>query len=202
MKSLKKIALTGGPSGGKTTALRHLARNIPGVYCVPEAATMLLNGGFPAPSEQHGWTYDWQKSFQVAVAALQISLEEVYGSRATEENRQLLVCDRGLIDGASYLNGGIEELAELTGMSVPGMLDQYDMVIHLPTSAFGGSYDKVSNPHRFEDANVALELDAKVLQAWEGHSNRIIVPHGSMDNKLEAVQQIVDALCVAMTPNR
>jgi hypothetical protein len=137
----------------------------------------LLGGGFPAPSKEHGWSYEWQKSFQLAVAATQIALEQVCDLRALNEGKHIIVYDRGLVDGASYLNGGIDELATLTGIAAADMLARYDKVLHLPTGATkgAGAYDKHSNPHRFEEADEALKLEYRVREAWNAHANRHII---------------------------
>ena len=45
---MKKIVLTGGPSGGKTTALSILKETFGGkIALVQEAATLIYSGGFP-----------------------------------------------------------------------------------------------------------------------------------------------------------
>lgn len=45
-KLRKRIVLTGGPGGGKTTALDLIRREFAGkIASVPEAATMIFSGG-------------------------------------------------------------------------------------------------------------------------------------------------------------
>lgn len=46
-----KIVVTGGPSGGKTTLIEALQKDLKGkVAVVPEAASILYRGGFPRRS--------------------------------------------------------------------------------------------------------------------------------------------------------
>lgn len=45
---MEKIVLTGGPSGGKSTAIRHLETYHPEIATGPEVATMLLSGWVPS----------------------------------------------------------------------------------------------------------------------------------------------------------
>ena len=193
MSELKRIVLTGGPSGGKSTTLQRIQETRSDVFCAPEVATILLGGGFPAPTGEHGWTYEWQKSFQLAVAATQIALEQVCEIRALHEGKKIVVYDRGLVDGASYLRGGIAELADITGIEKSAMLARYDTVLHLPTGATRGpgAYDKHSNPHRFEEAEEALQLEHRVREAWQDHEQRYILDATS---KSEVVSMALDAI--------
>ena len=186
MAGTHKIVLTGGPSGGKTTLQRAISEQVPEAYCAPEVATILLSGGFPAPTEQHPWEETWQRNFQLAVAAGQVALENIANQRAQHEGKRLTIFDRGLLDGASYLPEGIRELEKITGQDERAMLGNYDSVLHLTTSAAHAAYDKLSNPHRFEEAAAALELDQRIMAAWENHPNRIILDE---PDKIERVAQ-------------
>ncbi len=179
MERPKHIVLTGGPSAGKSTALRYLEENAGHeMQTTPEVATMLLEGGFPAPAEA-GPSTVWQRSFQLAIAATQIALEQVVEAQNLESDtpKPYLLFDRGLADGAAYLDGGINELSHMTGISISDMMARYDMVIHLRTSAmFPEGYRKHTNPHRSEDAARAIDLDMRTEEAWQYHPNRLIVP--------------------------
>lgn len=187
-----KIVLTGGPSGGKSTLQREVENNhFDTAYSVPEVATILLSGGFPTPTEQNPWSEQWQRQLQVAIAISQIALEEVSTSRAQNESKKLIVLDRGLLDGAAYLHGGIEELEEITGQNEESMLGRYDTVLHLTTSAKHGAYDKQSNEHRFEEAEVALELDDKIMSVWQKHPNRIILDQPDKSSRILSGLQII-----------
>lgn len=197
MRNIHKVALTGGPSGGKSTLQRAISEQIPEAYCAPETATMLLSGGFPVPTEQHPWEEAWQRDFQLAVAAGQIALENITRCRIRQEGKHLAVFDRGLLDGAAYLPGGIRELEEITGKSEQAMLDSYDLVLHLTSSAAHSTYDKHSNPHRFEEAATALELDCRVMEVWENHPSRVILNEPNKQERIAHGLQIVKTLLVS-----
>lgn len=185
---LTRIVLTGGPSGGKSSAIRAFEEQYASqVYCTPEIATLLLSGGFPTPSEVNPWTRNWQNSFQRAVAHTQLGLEAVAEERALRDGQQAIVCDRGLLDGAAYLDGEVEELEELTGQTQAEMLGRYQAVIHLPTTALVAEYDRFSNPHRLEEAEEAIQLEAKTLEAWKAHPNRRIISEISKEARLQRV---------------
>ncbi len=194
MQNIPKIALTGGPAGGKSTLMRHINAGVTQAYTAPEVATILLGGGFPAPSEQHAWSYDWQRSFQTAVAASQLALEQISLQRAAAEQKRLIIYDRGLPDGASYLRGGMAELAELTNQAEEDMLARYDLVLHLPTTAAADQYQKDSNPHRFEQAEAALALDARLQEVWQDHPNRITLDIPDETERMTTALEIVRAM--------
>lgn len=194
MTKTHKIVLTGGPSGGKTTLQRAISEQIPEAYCAPEVATILLSGGFPSPTEQHPWEEAWQRDFQLAVATGQVALENITNRRAEHEGKRLIVYDRGLLDGASYLSGGIRELEEITGQDEQTMIDNYDSVLHLTTSAAFAAYDKLSNPYRFEEAAAALELDQQIMVAWTNHPNRIILDNPEKAERVTQGLQVIRTL--------
>ena len=113
-----------------------------------------------------------------------MAIEEVADSRAAAEDLPRIVCDRGLADGAAYLHGGIDELAEIVRMEPEAIFGRYSIVIHLVTSAKQNrGYQKHTNKHRFEDAEVAKQLDDRVLEAWSGHPNRIIIDTEDADER-------------------
>ncbi len=190
---MKKIALTGGPAGGKSTALRHLEANFGDkLATTPEVATILLGGGFPTPTEEHPWTPQWQKSFQASIATIQIALEQITEQRAEQHNKRFIVCDRGLADGGAYLPGGLEELSEIVGQSTAQILGRYSLVIHLPTSATQTiGYQKHTNEHRMEQADEAIELETKTLAAWRDHPNRQIINIEDYTNRNQEITRII-----------
>lgn len=196
MENLPKLVLTGGPSGGKTTLQGIIAEQIPEAYCAPEVATILLSGGFPAPTEQHPWEEAWQHDFQVAVASGQLALENITERRARQEGKRLATFDRGLLDGAGFLPGGIREFKEITGQDEQTMLNRYDMVLHLTTTAAHDAYDKHSNPHRFEEAERALKLDGRFMEAWKNHPKRIVLDEPNKEERMAHGIHLVRSLLV------
>ncbi|MGZ3692077.1 MAG: AAA family ATPase, partial [Pseudobdellovibrio sp.] len=57
-----KVAITGGPSGGKTTLIDSLKKEYAGrLKVVPEAASILYKGGFPRVKSYDGF-YHAQKA--------------------------------------------------------------------------------------------------------------------------------------------
>ena len=93
-----RIVLTGGPGGGKTTAADLFRREIgERVVIVPEAATILFQGGFPRSHEPHA-----SRFAQTTIFHVQRNLEDV---QAALYPGRTLLCDRGTVDGAAYWPG-------------------------------------------------------------------------------------------------
>lgn len=98
-ESLYRVVLTGGPCGGKTTALAKLKERLEEfgflVVTVPEVATLLFSGGVPLPHDEASGF-----AFQKHLLRLQRELEDAITALARGTGRRaLVVCDRGLMDG-------------------------------------------------------------------------------------------------------
>ncbi len=131
-----RLVLTGGPGGGKTTAADLFRREIgQGVIVVPEAATLLFNGGFPRPQEPHA-----RRSAQDAIYHVQRNLEDIQAAQFPD---RVLLCDRGTVDGGAYWPDGSAGFYQSVGSSHREELDRYDAVIFFETegdSGDGGSH--------------------------------------------------------------
>jgi broad-specificity NMP kinase len=91
----RRIVLTGGPGGGKTTAADLMRRELGDrIVVVPEAATILFAGGFPRGADDMARGGDTASHHSV-----QHNLECVHAAHYPE---RLQLCDRGTIDGAAY----------------------------------------------------------------------------------------------------
>jgi len=165
-----RIVLTGGPGGGKTTAVDLFRREIgQRVVVVPEAATMLFRGGFPRSNEIHA-----RRSVQSAIFHVQRNLEDVHSALYPE---RILLCDRGTIDGAAYWPGGELEFFDFVGSSLAKELARYDAVLFFETAAAGGMSIEGGNPARVESNEQAVELDRRLRDLWLKHPRAAVVPH-------------------------
>lgn len=185
------VALTGGPSAGKTAVLevvrRHFCRHI---AVLPEAASIIFGGGFPR--EDDAVTL---RAAQRAIYAVQRELE-----RCAIESGQVAValCDRGTLDGLAYWPGSATEFFNDVGSTAVDELGRYDAVIHLHTpGASGYSND---NPLRIESAADALALDQDIADIWRPHPHWSEIPSASsfLDKlrlAIEAVRDVVPDCC-------
>lgn len=187
-----RIAVTGGPGGGKTTAADFFRREIgEQVIIVPEAATILFQGGFPRSRQPEA-----SRFAQTAIFHVQRHLEDV---QAALYPGRTLLCDRGTIDGAAYWPGEPHHYFEAVGTSFEAELRRYDAVIFFETAAAGGSSIEGGNPTRNETLEEAVALDAALRRLWSRHPRFMLVPnHQSFFKKislgLEALQNMVSQL--------
>jgi predicted ATPase len=167
-----KIVITGGPGGGKTTALDLIQRELKKeVKVVPEAATMLFEHGLSRENE-----FDKVKLLQVAIYKMQLNLEESFHSLHPD---RLLICDRGSLDGLAYWPNSEASFFETIQSTSEEEFGRYDAVIFFQTAAATGEDIKSNNPYRYEDASLAIKLDEKLKEVWQRHPNFHYVPSNS-----------------------
>ncbi len=86
------IVITGGPSGGKTTLIEAIKKELgKEVKTVPEAASLLYRGGLPRAQNDSSMIH-----IQRAIYFLQRELE---GLAQKQIPSGTIVCDRGSLDG-------------------------------------------------------------------------------------------------------
>ena len=190
-----KIVVTGGPCGGKSSALSYIKKTAESlgfrVLTVGETATELISGGV-AP-----WTCATNATYQSFQIALQMYKEEIFlsAARGMGAEKLLLVCDRGLLDNRAYMTE--EEffscLAE-RGDTLEEYLSRYDAVFHLVTAAEGAEeyYSIENNAARTETPSEARDVDKRLLYAWNEHSCRVVLDNrGDFADKMA---RLTDAL--------
>ncbi len=186
-----QIVITGGPGGGKTTFLKWLQESAPQrerFLAVPEAATRLIQSGMRPGSPD----------FQEEIIALQLATEWVCQAEAAPG--QILVCDRGTLDGLAYwklLGLPVPAFLEMSGMSLADHLGRYLGVIHLQTTAKGASdYYLRCEFGRPEPPGEALRIDQTLMEIWSAHPCFHLVENGpgGWNEKLEKTWGCLNAI--------
>jgi len=196
---LHRIVLTGGPCGGKTTALAKLRIRLEElgflVLTVPETATMLFSGGVPLPSDEASGF-----AFQKHLMQVQREVEDAFIALAKGSGRPAVVLlDRGLMDGKAYMEEEQWELLLEELQLTPVMLrdQRYDAVVHLVTAADGAApfYSLANNESRTESVEAAIEVDRRTLDCWTGHEHLYIVDNScSFEEKIRRAVARISAL--------
>lgn len=191
-----KIVITGGPCSGKSTALSRVKEYFEQhgytVLLISEVATELITGGI-AP-----WTCKSTAEYQSFVLKLQVEKEKVFeqAARRMDTEKVLIVCDRGVMDGKSYLKPDEFPLTvELAGISEQELRNRYNAVFHLVTAAKGSGdfYTVENNPARTETAEQAKILDDNLLSVWQDHPYfRVIENESSFENKLHRLLEEIE----------
>lgn len=192
---MKRIVLTGGPCGGKTTALLYLRKRLPEIgitpIFVPEMATMMFNSGIKWKDVE---TNDLEAfKFQVRMIQAQIVNEDMIFSFAhlAKGRQKVIVCDRGTVDNMVYARDEWHDDI-LSQVGTLGFLKRrYEGIIHLNTLAWGEGYS-LDNPARFESKEDAIKVDERTWQMWaKGPATpHFRISHSvSLEEKLEQVAQ-------------
>jgi len=204
---IKKIVLTGGPCAGKTTALAKIEQDLTEkgykVFVVAEAATELIKSGI-SPTDKNGiGLYEFQKIILLYQLQKEKFYEEVVNKFPYE--KKVIIYDRGLLDNKAYvtkkefgeiLEYGSKELGyKLTESDI---INRYDMVIHLVTSAEGDAkyYTLENNAARSESVEEARRLDKKTMECWAMHDNLQIIDNCNefsekIDNVLKTIHNFL-----------
>ncbi|MBL7545874.1 MAG: ATP-binding protein [Bdellovibrionaceae bacterium] len=181
-----RVAITGGPSGGKTTLIETLKKEFGSeITVVPEAASILYSGGFPRKKSILG-----RISTQRAIYFTQRELETI---AIGESSNSLLVFDRGSLDSIAYWPNDEDDFFKNIQSNKHDELSRYDWVMHLDTAA-SENYD-LSNPIRTETHTEALLLNEKIKMAWNGHPRRITISsNGDFLVKIMKAIQVIKSI--------
>lgn len=192
-----KIVLTGGPCGGKTTALSRLAERLEGfgyrVLCVPEAATMLFKGGMSFEGMGSSQVMLLQEVMLRTMLRLEKSFETI--SKTYGDNTVILY-DRGCIDNKAFCDPVIwQALLDQVDKTEGSLMNRYDAVIHMITAAIGAEefYTLENNSARTETPEQAATVDRAIQDAWVGHPHLRVVDNSTGFE--EKVRKVVAHIC-------
>eukprot|EP00002_Diphylleia_rotans_P035397 TRINITY_DN771_c0_g1_i10.p1 TRINITY_DN771_c0_g1~~TRINITY_DN771_c0_g1_i10.p1 ORF type:complete len:524 (+),score=100.18 TRINITY_DN771_c0_g1_i10:86-1657(+) len=192
-----RVALTGGPCGGKTTAITTIIEQMKergfNVYVVPEVATVLMTGGV---SPMVGGDLS---VFEESIMKIQMNMEDVYYEIAMASGKpSIIICDRGVMDCMAYLKPlEWETIVDKNEWNNIRMRDgRYDVVIHLVTAAIGAEsfYTTANSNTRTETPEQAIEKDLKTREAWNGHPYLRIIDNST--NFSAKIDRVIDVICL------
>jgi predicted ATPase len=197
-----RVVLTGGPCGGKTTALARVSSYLRErgfeAITVPEAFTILFANGM---SLEYFGTEGMDVVIQSTVLDVQQSLEDGMGTILKARGKPaVLLCDRGMMDGAAYM--GVERFQQILSSRNKEVADaregRYNAVFHMVTAADGAEqfYSLENNVARSETVEEAIVLDQKTQKAWVGHPRLLVLDNctdfeGKMQRLIESMAKLV-----------
>ena len=142
-------------------------------------------------------------AFQTQVAALQVEREaearveaqhmETIASAPKTNTDVIVICDRGICDGAAYVSPEeyLQVLAD-NGLDAGTVMDRYDAVFCLESTAklATGAYTTANNTARSETPEEAAALDDRTYKAWEQHPHFYFIHNeDSFDKKADMLFQ-------------
>ncbi len=188
-KKVTRIVITGGPCGGKSTAMAWIQNVFTKkgyrVLVIPETATELITGGV-AP-----WTCRTNYEYQRLQVHLQLEKEKIFdrAAQVMAEDKVLIVCDRAVCDNLAYMtHDEFVSILQENGTDEISARDSYDAVFHLVTAAKGAEafYTKANNAARYESVEEATIIDDRLISAWIGHPHFKIIDNSTdFDSKIK-----------------
>ena len=196
---ITKIVITGGPCGGKSSAMEYVKAAFRPlgytVIVVPETATELIGGGVTPLG------CNTRRDFQYCQLQLQLKKEEIYAEagRRMPGEKVLLLCDRGALDSKAYQTPEdfYRTLRELH-LEEEALLRRYDAVFHLVTAADGAEayYTLKNNAARTESPQEALAVDMRTQKAWEKHPSVKIIDNSTDFNG--KMRRLIDCIAAVL----
>ncbi|TKR71695.1 hypothetical protein L596_019252 [Steinernema carpocapsae] len=196
-----KLVLTGGPCGGKTTGQDRLATFFENsgwkVFTVPEAATVLLNGGVKFGELSAEQAYEFQKDLLLTL----IRIEDVFFNQAAmvKDRNVLIICDRGAMDPSAYIDteSWNKMLSECSLNQFELRENRYNQIVHMTTAADGAEsyYTVANNAARKEGLTQALDQDRITRNAWIGHPYVDIIDNSDCIGFDDKILKLISVVC-------
>lgn len=170
MKKITQIVLTGGPGGGKSTALKflehELAKRDIETMTVKETASHLMRRGM---NEETLGRLAYNRLIFLTQYEKEKKVREI--AEKMDVDNVVIIYDRGLLDNRAYVTE--EEYAGFAaefGLDEETIRNSYDAVFHLATAADGAEsfYGNDNNSFRKENPDEAITLDRELLAVWTG----------------------------------
>ena len=201
-----RIGLSGGPASGKSTSLSMIEKLLTErfgkkVFIVPETATELIVNGI-APGGPIG-----MDEFQEIVIEKQLAKEELYlrvAEKYYNSDDVVILYDRTVLDLLAYTSREyFDKLLQSRGYTMADMINRYDAIIHLVTSAKGTDcYTTENNAARRETAEEAIVMDEKTLAANIVHPHlRVIDNSTNFEEKIQRVANVIFEMLGVPSPS-
>eukprot|EP01059_Diplonema_ambulator_P001903 TRINITY_DN11573_c0_g1_i1.p1 TRINITY_DN11573_c0_g1~~TRINITY_DN11573_c0_g1_i1.p1 ORF type:complete len:469 (+),score=53.73 TRINITY_DN11573_c0_g1_i1:52-1458(+) len=188
---VKGIVFTGGPNGGKTTALSQCAERLRSmglqVFVLPDTGSSMATAGVgfascTAEAQKVIWVKNKLKMEMATESAfIRIAIASCKSS--------VILFDRGTLDTALFCTPETwkQILADMD-LKESDLLARYDTVVHLTTTAMGAelAYDSYREEEGIPRED-AIELDEKLKKVWEAHPSHKVIDNtaGGMEEKIQ-----------------
>lgn len=188
LRKIPAIVLAGGPASGKDGVIDALKPEFSKVLFVPEVASIVIG--------QLGITTDETELSnarrQRAIYQTQAVFEASSADFAARRRYEGVVFNRGTIDGAGYLKGGVEDFEHLLHTSRQAEYARYGKVIFLgmPSQEVFEKHchnNPVRREHSYAEA-VAVSERSRIV--WQYHAGYVYIPSTRRwEEKVEQVRR-------------
>lgn len=193
---IKKIVLSGGPCGGKTTAIKYVREYFEEkgyiVLSINESATEIINMGIKPFGNNKVDMYEFQKYVFSEQINNEILVDNYINSNM--DKKIIVLYDRCILDNKCYVSE--EEynmLLEEFEINEEKYLSQFDLFIHLVSAAIGTNEYNLDNQARSENIIEAMKREENIVKCYSNISNRILVDNSTnFEGKLKRVRDIIE----------
>lgn len=193
---IKKIVLSGGPCGGKTTAIKYVREYFEEkgyiVLSINESATEIINMGIKPFGNNKVDMYEFQKYVFSEQINNEILVDNYINSNM--DKKIIVLYDRCILDNKCYVSE--EEynmLLEEFEINEEKYLSQFDLFIHLVSAAIGTNEYNLDNQARSENIIEAMKREENIIKCYSNISNRIVVDNSTnFEGKLKRVRDIIE----------
>ena len=202
------VMLTGGPCGGKSTAMQILTKKFAEigykVFSMPEIATMTVGSGclfytFNSHTER--------SEFTKAINNAQIDFEKYYKKLAeiqcqSKKDNVIIICDRGVLDNRLYMPIETKnEIALSTGCDDHKLMEKrYDAIFNMVTAADGSDemYSNSNNIARTEDPDESIAIDKRLQNTYQNQEHFYIIDNKSVGDFEQKVNKLYKGICYVL----
>lgn len=165
-RRIRRIVVTGGPGSGKTGLMETIRSRYPDVHVIPEVATIIIAQLGIVPDGTAVGLIRMQR----AIWRTQKIFEMTSVQYAASIGKKAVILDRGSVDNAAYLGGGIREMERRYRTSLASEYANYDEVIWLDTPP-EDIYQRIkaNNVARTETWEQAKRLGETLYEVWSYH---------------------------------
>ena len=193
MRTIKKICITGGTCGGKTTAFNMLKKELNysnlQIFWIPESATEMMDRNISPMEGNVGLD-----NFQILNLKNQLFRENLCLEAANicEKENILIICDRSSFEQQVFLDTKEEfdVICDKVGVKADDLKNSYDAVFHLVSTAIGAefAFGMIDNEHRIHNLEESRIQELKAQKMWEGFENFYLFENNiPFDKKMDSV---------------
>ena len=194
---VKRIVLTGGPCGGKTTAIKEIRNKFEKegyiVLNINETATEIMQMGIKPFGNNSISMYEFQKY----VFSEQLQNEKLLERYIKEYKDKNIIAlyDRCIIDNKSYVSEDeFNELMKEFNINEEEYISKIDLFIHMVSAAVGtDEYTLSNNEVRSESKSEAKVKDDLIKKCYDGIKNHIVVDNSTnFEDKVDKVINLIE----------